>query len=62
MDLPQMIKLIAEFGVSLICSRACVIFLLYFNEKFFKNSEKSAASINRTKSSAITAYYGVGSI
>lgn len=46
MDLPQMIKLIAEFGVSIVCSRACVIFLLYFSAKFFKNSEKSTASIN----------------
>ena len=46
MDLPQMIKLIAEFGVSIVCSRACVIFLLYFNAKFFKNSEKSTTSIN----------------
>lgn len=46
MDLSQMIKLIAEFGVSIVCSRACVIFLLYFNAKFFKNSEKSTTSIN----------------
>ena len=62
MDLPQTIKLIAEFGVSLVCSRNCIIFLLYFNAKFFKNSEKSTTSINLTKPPAITTYYGVSSI
>lgn len=46
MDLPQMIKLIAEFGVSIVCSRISVIFLLYFNEKFFKCTKKSATDID----------------
>lgn len=46
MDLPQMIKLITEFGVSIVCSRIGVIFLLYLNEKFFKRTKKSAADIN----------------
>lgn len=46
MDLPQMIKLITEFGVSIVCSRIGVIFLLYFNEKFFECTKKSTADID----------------
>lgn len=69
MDLSQMIKLIINFGVSTVCSRVSFTWILYFNEKKFTNTKRTAryhkyaaARFKQTKPSTFTAYYRVCSI